>query len=381
MRILMGVEHLAPSDGVAVQSLEVAGELARRGHELLVVFENDGPYLPAWEQLSSELRQVTHLGLPLRRPGDVATSFVPAVRAARSMHPDVVYDNLTWTLPWATSVGLLARVPVLAHTHSFGPDEAIPRPLRPYLRRRRRVIAVSDFVRRRLISDYSVSSERVVTVHNGIDADRYRFGGADEMAAARRDLGLAGDAFVGGYYGRLHPTKGVHVLVEAARSLPALDRPLQLVIMGEPSDRGYAAAVRQQAGGLDCRWLPARSDVLPVLHAADVMVVPSQWDEPFGRAAVEPLATGRPVLAARAGGLPEVLSGPLERWLFERDDVAGLAAAIADLEGWQDHDPELGARCREHAITHFSFTTFVDAVERELVALGAAGRRGAVPAG
>jgi glycosyltransferase involved in cell wall biosynthesis len=52
-----------------------------------------------------------------------------------------------------------------------------------------------------------------------------------------------------------------------------------------------------------------RRDVITPLHAADVVVVPSTYDEPFGRAVIEGMATGRPVVTSRVGGMPEILEG------------------------------------------------------------------------
>src|SRR5690606_17889253 len=72
----------------------------------------------------------------------------------------------------------------------------------------------------------------------------------------------------------------------------------------------FVAELHQKARA-DTRWLGQRNDVAALYRGMDLVVVPSQWDEPFGLVAVEALASEVPVLATRRGGLSEVLSGPL----------------------------------------------------------------------
>jgi glycosyltransferase involved in cell wall biosynthesis len=104
-----------------------------------------------------------------------------------------------------------------------------------------------------------------------------------------------------------------------------------------------------------------------------VVVVPSLWAEPFGRVIVEAFATGRPVLASRIGGIPEILTGEFERFLVEPGDAALLASGLESLVGWQQREPGLADRCRTHVQDHFSLDRAVDGVERSL--LVAAGER------
>jgi glycosyltransferase involved in cell wall biosynthesis len=114
--------------------------------------------------------------------------------------------------------------------------------------------------------------------------------------------------------------------------------------------------------------LPARSDVVGPLHAADVVVVPSVWAEPFGRVIVEAMATGRPALASRIGGITEILTGEFERFLVEPGDAGVVTLALESLVGWQKREPSLAENCRAHVRDHFSLDRVVDGVERSLTA-------------
>jgi glycosyltransferase involved in cell wall biosynthesis len=141
---------------------------------------------------------------------------------------------------------------------------------------------------------------------------------------------------------------------------------LELLFVGPPVSGEYLARVEALGAGLSCRWLPAQPDVAQLLHAADVVVVPSLWDEPFGRVAIEGLATGRPVLASRSGGLGEILTGDLERFLHTRGDAAELASAIDSLAHWRRDEPGLADLCAGHVRQHFQISHAIDRVEAEL---------------
>jgi glycosyltransferase involved in cell wall biosynthesis len=129
------------------------------------------------------------------------------------------------------------------------------------------------------------------------------------------------------------------------------------------NDAGRYRAELEALAGDSVRFLPARRDVVVTLHAADVVVVPSTWDEPFGRTVIEGLATGRPVLGSRVGGIPEILDGPLERFLFERGDVAGLSDRLGSLLDWREQEPELATACRARVDEGFTLVQMVDGIE------------------
>ena len=124
--------------------------------------------------------------------------------------------------------------------------------------------------------------------------------------------------------------------------------------------------------------MPAQGDVIGPLHAADVVVAPSVWAEPFGRVVIEAMATGRPALASRIGGITEILTGAFEKFLVEPGDAGVITLALESLVGWQGRDPALADRCRAHVRDHFSLDRVVDGVERSLdVAAGQRQGKGA----
>lgn len=143
--------------------------------------------------------------------------------------------------------------------------------------------------------------------------------------------------------------KGVHVAVEALRHLPAR---FVLWATGDPADpaaREYVAALTAAAARAGVaprlRLLGARRDVHRVMAAADAVLVPSIWDEPFGLVAAEAQLLGVPVIASDRGALPEIVGGGELGLVARAGDPAALAAAVTRL----DADPALRARLTEAA--------------------------------
>jgi len=224
--------------------------------------------------------------------------------------------------------------------------------------------------------DLGVPERKVRVVHNGVDPAAYPAAGRAERDAAAAALGLDPDVPVVVFYGQLNPVKGVHVLLEAARRRR---RPYQLVVAGRYTDPSYAAVLDPLAAEAeDVTWLDHQEDVLPLLHAADVVVLPSAREEAFGRVLIEAMSTGRPAVGSRIGGIPEVLAGELDRFLAAPGDPDDLARAIDAALDWRDADPGLGDRCRalvEERFTLAHTAAGIEAVLREAAQERAARRR------
>ncbi len=194
-----------------------------------------------------------------------------------------------------------------------------------------RYIAVSAAVRDGLLAA-GVDPARIRVVHSGVEPP-------DGVAAAdwRARLGLDAGTRVIGSVGALSREKGYDLLVEA---LARLDVPrAHVVLVGDGPEREPLRA-RAAALGLDGRvHLPGHSDA-PLEAAAgfDVYAQPSRA-EGLGTAALDALALGRPVVAAAAGGLAELIESDVSGLLVPPDDVAALAAALRRIL----HDAALAA--------------------------------------
>jgi glycosyltransferase involved in cell wall biosynthesis len=98
-----------------------------------------------------------------------------------------------------------------------------------------------------------------------------------------------------------------------------------------------------------------------------MVILSTVWSHPLPRFVIESMATGRPVLASRVGGIPEMLSREFTRFLFERRDAQGLADRLRSPAGWRTDEPGLAEACRSHVRDHFSFDSMVNGSEKMLL--------------
>ena len=365
VRILTNSETLSPNTGISVQTVQIAEELARRGHAIDLLYIHDGPYRDRYASFCDTMQQVPALDLELRNAPRQLPRLVPAVRAGVATRPDVIYLHRFKPLPWALATAALTRAPVVCHLHGLV-GLGTPAVNRGLGRFTTRFICVSAFVQERFVAAGG-DPGRTSVVLNGIDPAQYPWGGEVERASARAELGLSATVPLVLFFGRVAPEKGVAVLVEAMARLHNRRPSAELVLMGPYLSDDYHRLLVAKAPGVTIHHLPMRTDVVTPLHAADVVVVPSIDEEPFGRTVIEAMSTARPVIASTIGGIPEILTDDLADLLVPAGDVEALAAKLAEVLDWRQDRPDLGPRCADHVAHHFTLQTMVDQVERLLL--------------
>jgi glycosyltransferase involved in cell wall biosynthesis len=277
-----------------------------------------------------------------------------ALRSLRSLRPDVVICNndpeiaayLARKLPKAVIVHWFENLLVPRH----------PRWRRRYWRasRRGRVVSVanSNYLARAVEWLYPLSPRSVAVVSNGVDCQRF-FPRPDRQAAAEGVLPTVA------FLGRVAVEKGPDVLLRAASSLAGRGTAFRLLIIGDTNwgfnDGGpYAREIASLVGHLRAQGVHVvqaghvpRAELPELLREADIQVVSSRWDEPFGLVTLEGMATGLPIIATATGGTPEVLSGT--GVLVPREDEQALAAALEQLIADRQARIRLGTAARKRA--------------------------------
>lgn len=140
---------------------------------------------------------------------------------------------------------------------------------------------------------------------------------------ARRDRRLRGTACTFGFLGMLTPSKGVEQLLAA---FIAVARPDTSLLIGGTGEMGYVESLRAQYQHPGIRFL-GFVDSEAVYKEADIMVVPSLWNEPFSRVAMEAALHGIPIIASARGGLAEI-AAQAGGTLFDPDQPESLAGAM-----------------------------------------------------
>lgn len=226
--------------------------------------------------------------------------------------------------------------------------------------RGRPTIAVSEFIRERILARYRVPPEEVVVIPRGADISVFSEDavGAERTVKLAESWGILDDPRpVVMLPGRLTRWKGQETLIEAAALLRAKrGAEFLILIVGEGEDEAYARGLeaRIRARGLEQQvWLTGGcADMAAAYKIASVVVSASTDPEAFGRVVVEAQAMGRPVIATDHGGARETVTHGETGWLYPPRDVARLAATLDAALGLDPSERAhmgLAARARVHA--------------------------------
>lgn len=188
-------------------------------------------------------------------------------------------------------------------------------------------IAASEAIRRMLIAD-GVSTDRVTTVHEGIDVEHVV---AAPPVNVHEAFWLPHGAPVVGNVAALVPHKGQRHLIEAARLVVRQVPDARFVILGEGELRESLERLVHDYGLEKHVILPGfRADVLGCIKGFDLFVL-SSVTEGLGTSLLDAMACARPIVATRAGGIPEVVEHRLNGLLVEPRQNEALADAIVEM--------------------------------------------------
>lgn len=249
------------------------------------------------------------------------------------------YGAIGWK-PAEILAARLLGIPILNHLHT--PIRRSP----SYLRYSAALVGVSRFVCDR-------SERRGVAchvVHNVADFERFGSG-----VPKRGALGFADDAIVVGFFGQVRRIKGITQFLEMARRIP--DRRVAFLIAGELKGQDtFSAAEFAAMTGADDRikYLGYREDVEDLYASCDIVVMPSQWEEPCAMVLFEASAAGKPIVATATGGTPEIVVDGETGFLVARDDLNALVERVLALVRDERLRSRIGARAKERALSGFA---------------------------
>jgi glycosyltransferase involved in cell wall biosynthesis len=219
-------------------------------------------------------------------------------------------------------------------------------------------IAVSREDRRRMIEIEKIDPDDVMFIPNGIPAPPPPTG-----ADVRAELGIAADAPAIGTVSVLRPQKALDVLLRATRILVDEFPALRVLIAGE-GDRRFALEDLTKELKLEDNvlFLGVRTDVPDVLEALDVAVNSSDF-EGSPLSVMEFMEAGKPIVATRVGGVPDLIDDGVHGRIVEPQDPAAFAAAVAELLRDPQRARELGRRAQERRRAEFDIEVMVRRLE------------------
>jgi glycosyltransferase involved in cell wall biosynthesis len=381
-----------PGDGVGSFIEPIAKGVAARGHDVHVV----APWHPAITRGSSEdgvsfhfykyapvralnvfgyaqgLQADTHLRLAAwaAAPAALAAGWFKAWRVATKRHATVMHAH--WVIPNGAIAALSrGRLPLVVSLH--GSDvyvaerhAATGRAARAVFARAAWVTACSDDLRQRALA-LGAPAARTETLPYGVDVDRFA-PNPQARAAVRETLGIGAAPLVV-TAGRLVRKKGFEYLIDAAAALRPRWPHLCVAIAGDGDLRGeLAERARPLEGTVRLLGTLPQDEIGRLVAAADVVAVPSVRDEAgnvdgLPNFALEALASGTPVVASRAGGLPDVIEDGANGRLVPERDSASLAQALAALLEAPETRTRLGAEARRRVARDFGWAHVAERLE------------------
>lgn len=246
-----------------------------------------------------------------------------------------------------------------------------------------RVMAVSKYLAEYLRRNYDVAAEKISVIYRGLSLERYHptVVSAERLIAVARHMRVPDGAAVIMLPGRLTRGKGHIVLLHALARIKNRDA-LCLFVGSDAGQQNYRRELEKEIERLglegqtrivtDCPDLPA------AYMLATVVACPSLVPEGFGRTAIEAQAMGRPVIAARNGGLSETLVDGETGWLVPPDDAGALAEALDKALGLNGEERSaLATRAMNHIAQNFTnarmcaltFAVYADALAEKRAAL------------
>jgi D-inositol-3-phosphate glycosyltransferase len=399
-RVAMLSVHTSPlhqpgvgdAGGMNVYVVELAKRLAERDVEVEVFTRATSSDLPPVVDLSPGV-VVRHVvagpfeGLAKNElPGQLCT-FAREVLRTEAMRDQGWYD-LVHSHYWLSGqVGALASdrwgVPLVHSMHTMGKVKNLllaagdaPEPIARLIGEEQVVeaadvlMANTDDEARQLVELYGADSTRIAVVKPGVDLEVFR---PQDPAIARAEVGLASDAVVLLFVGRIQPLKAPDVLLYAAADLlerhPDLRGRLVVPLIGGPSgsglERPHALSTLARTLGLTdvVRFIPpVEQSVLAWWFAAATAVVVPSYNESFGLVALEAQATGTPVVAAHVGGLTTAVRNGETGLLIDSHQPGDYADALDRVIS----DDRLRLRMSKAAVEHASGFGWADTAAHTL---------------
>lgn len=382
---LLYVDHTGKLGGAELGLLDLMAHQPGAG---LATFE-DGPFprraakagrhvVQTGAGVLDSIRREAGPAAALRAVRELRRLAAAVLDVARRERADALYANSLKAMIVSSLAGRGCGLPVLWHVHDL---------LTPEHFSRTNLMACRWAARRGVegaIANSQASAEAftrlvgphvpVRVVYNGFDPEAF-----PSRPAEKSDEGHAVPTI--GLFARLAPWKGQHVAIDALAELDRLSpgadsaaRP-RLRIVGEAlfGEDAYADELRRQADRLGLadrvEFLGFRDDVPALLHRCDVVIHSSTSAEPFGRAVVEAMLAGRPVVATDAGGVREIIDTPDVGRLVPPGDVNALAGAIAELFAEPEATARMAEAGRAQARTRFSLSAVLPAWDRAVAEL------------
>jgi len=351
--------HIAHGDlwaGAEVQLATLLAALARKpGYEFSAVLLNDGKLADALRNVGISVNILSEASF------NSAQLLIRLVRYLKHHQPDIVHthkykDNILGSCAAALAGVHIVVRSVHGMTEPFRGREYIKMGLYESLDKLMnkwkvsKIIAVSSDITSTLTKIYG--PRKVVRIHNGINLQQIEV--MQDRNKVRKRLGVGSDEYLVGTVGRLTPVKGHDIMMKTAHLLKKESVNCKFLIVGDgPLMLTLKTLARTLGIEKEVILAGQRDDVYDLINAMDVFLLPS-LHEGIPMVLLESLALGRPIIASRVGGVPEIISHDKEGLLVEPGSPEELKRGIRTLMDDRSHASKLAEAGRKRVEEGFT---------------------------
>ncbi len=357
MKILLLTTHLNIG-GIGRYVTNLAKELQRRGHTVFIASGGG--------ELEETLLQtgVKHIYADIKTKSELSPKIIKSFFALkpflRKEKIDLIHAHTRGTQVLSALLSFYQKIPYVTTCHGF---------FKRRLGRRifgcwgERVVAISEAVKGQLIHDFNVDEKRIVLIHTGIEVERFLQGVREDEIAKIKHAWNLNKAPVIGTIGRLSSVKGQDVLLSAAKSLVRDFSNINVLLVGNGPDEERLKKLSSTLG-LDKNVIFAGSvdDTTKALSVMDIFVLPS-IKEGLGLSLVEAMASGKPCIASRVGGIESLIEDGITGMLVKPGNPDELARAIKYMLSNKDKAEAFRDKAREKVINDFNIDRMAAQIE------------------
>lgn len=355
LKILQAISGTGWSGGQQ-QTLYLMLGLRERGHDVKLACERGS-------MLAGKARGqgIEVFEFPMKREADFYSIYA-LYRFMKRERFDVVNVQRPTVHTLALVAAVFSGTPVFVVTRRvLYPIKSLISAKIKYQFRVNRIISVSDAVKDVLVSS-GIRGDKIVTIFDGIDFDRFDPNKVDASSRIREELGIPADAGVISMVANYSEAKHDCFLRAVPLVLREVPNAYFILAGRDTGPETFGSIIASLGVSKNVILAGFRSDVPDILSATDI-TVNSAISEGLSGALIESFAMGVPVVASNVGGIPEVVNEGVNGLLVPPSSPEALAAAIIKLLKDVEFRTEMGKRCRDLAYKSFSIDAMVDKTE------------------
>ena len=355
---ILFISRFAEIGGAEIFLMDIINNLDRQVFQSVVVLPGAGVLAIKLKQSGVKVLYLKMSKLNLSNPMPFIKTVINIWRIARIERAAIVFAVNYLSNQYAVVSARLAGLPIVCAVYNVLDKRSISR---TFLKFSDHIIVDSKATADVLLANGLASKKLQVILHE-ISKDNF-LPAVNARINIRHSFGMNDEVFLIGIVGRINPMKGQDILINAfAKVLDVYDA-CRLLIVGEMesedlnfSDQAYIKNLRSLVEKLNISgkvfFTGYRNDMADVYEALDLLVS-SSLSESFGKTILEAMILGKPVIAAKVGGVPELVIDGITGRLVSPGNISELARVILELINDRKLAAGLGNNAKEYALKNF----------------------------